>query len=149
MLSGLLSQWGAEGLDISYSKGCLRPLLAMAKKALAGSDLLVIIAGSSAGTRDLTADVIAEMGEVLVHGVSIMPGKPVILGKADQKPVIGLPGYPVSAVIAFELFRPPGYKPYAQPAYPSSDSLKGQNRKKTPLKAGPGGIYKGKVRADG
>ena len=60
--------------------------------ALAGSDLVVINAGSSAGREDFTADVIAGLGQVVVHGVAIKPGKPVILGIVQGKPVIGIPG---------------------------------------------------------
>ncbi|MGA1841909.1 MAG: molybdopterin biosynthesis protein [bacterium] len=136
VLSGLLSQWGAEALIFPIVKDVSASLLVMARKALAGSDLLVIVAGSSAGTRDLTADVIAEIGEVLVHGVSIMPGKPVILGKADQKPVIGLPGYPVSAVIAFELFARPVLSRMLNRPVPSSDYLKARTARKLPSKLG-------------
>lgn len=62
------------------------------------NDLVIVSAGSSAGTRDFTADVIAELGEVLVHGVAIKPGKPVIIGRVRDTPVIGLPGYPLSAL---------------------------------------------------
>ncbi|MCC7565322.1 MAG: molybdopterin biosynthesis protein [Methanomicrobiaceae archaeon] len=64
----------------------------------AENDLLLVSAGSSAGTRDYTADVIRELGEVLAHGVGIRPGKPVIIGRIDGKPVIGLPGYPLAAL---------------------------------------------------
>ena len=70
----------------------------MVQKAVAENDLVIISAGSSAGTRDYTADVIAELGEVLVHGVAIKPGKPVIIGRIEGKPVIGMPGYPLSAL---------------------------------------------------
>jgi len=69
-----------------------------------GADLVVINAGSSAGSADYTVRVIEEMGEVLVHGVTIMPGKPTILAEVDHVPVVGNPGYPVSAVISFEQF---------------------------------------------
>ncbi|HDS63866.1 MAG TPA: molybdopterin biosynthesis protein, partial [Methanofollis liminatans] len=62
------------------------------------NDLLIVSAGSSAGTRDYTASIIAELGEVLVHGVAIKPAKPVIVGKIEGKPVIGLPGYPLAAL---------------------------------------------------
>ena len=68
------------------------------------ADLIIINAGSSAGSADYTVRIIEELGEVLVHGVTIMPGKPVILGVINNKPVVGLPGYPVSAVIAMEQF---------------------------------------------
>jgi putative molybdopterin biosynthesis protein len=66
--------------------------------------MVVINAGSSAGSEDYTAAVIRELGEVLVHGVAMMPGKPTILGIVQDKPVMGNPGYPVSAVFSFELF---------------------------------------------
>jgi putative molybdopterin biosynthesis protein len=67
------------------------------EKALAENEIVIVSAGSSAGTRDYTADVIAELGEVLVHGIAIKPGKPAIIGRVGEKPVIGMPGYPLSA----------------------------------------------------
>lgn len=70
-------------------------------------DMVIINAGSSAGTEDYTVHVLRELGEVIVHGVSIKPGKPVILAVVRGKPVIGLPGYPVSAYIGFENFVTP------------------------------------------
>lgn len=77
------------------------------KEAVNHSDMVIINAGSSAGRDDYTVHVLRELGEVLVHGVAIKPGKPVILALVDGKPVIGLPGYPVSAYIAFESFATP------------------------------------------
>ena len=71
------------------------------------ADLVIINAGSSAGSKDYTANIIAEIGEVLVHGVAMMPGKPTILGVVKDKPVIGIPGYTVSAVLSFEQFARP------------------------------------------
>lgn len=81
----------------------------MAGEALNEADVLIISAGSSVSTRDMTAQVIGELGQpgVLVHGVSIHPGKPTILALADGKPVFGLPGNPVSTMVAFELFVTP------------------------------------------
>ncbi len=70
----------------------------------AGYHMILIIAGSSAGTEDFTPAVLAELGEMLVHGVTVMPGKPTLLAAVDDKPVIGMPGYPVSAVVAFREF---------------------------------------------
>ena len=67
------------------------------KEAVRENDLVLISAGSSAGTRDFTAGVIGSLGELLFHGVAIRPGKPVMLGKIAGKPVIGLPGYPLAA----------------------------------------------------
>jgi len=67
------------------------------RRGVAENDILLVSAGSSAGTRDYTADIIRDLGEVLAHGVAIKPGKPVIIGRIEGKPVIGLPGYPLAA----------------------------------------------------
>jgi molybdopterin molybdotransferase len=77
-----------------------------AAKALSECDLVIITAGSSASTRDMTADVIRSLGEpgVLVHGINTRPGKPTILGVCNGKAVIGLPGNPVSALVNGYLF---------------------------------------------
>lgn len=68
------------------------------QQAVSENGLVIVSAGSSAGTKDYTVDVIAELGEVLVHGVAIKPGKPVIIGKIQDTPVLGMPGYPLSAL---------------------------------------------------
>ncbi len=70
-------------------------------------DLVLVVGGSSAGSEDYAKTVISTLGEVLVHGVTIMPGKPVLLGAIADKPVFGMPGYPVSAIVAFEQFVQP------------------------------------------
>ena len=69
-----------------------------------GFDMVLIVGGSSAGSQDYSRHVIEQLGDVLVHGVTIMPGKPVVIGNVQGKPVFGIPGYPVSAIIAFEQF---------------------------------------------
>ncbi|MDR1607648.1 MAG: molybdopterin biosynthesis protein [Deltaproteobacteria bacterium] len=66
-------------------------------------DLIIVNAGSSAGDRDYLAGLVEELGEVWLHGLKVMPGKPALLGLIKDKPLIGLPGYPVSAVVAFEV----------------------------------------------
>jgi molybdopterin molybdotransferase len=80
-----------------------------AKVALAEADMLVMSAGSSVSVRDMTVKVIEQLGEpgVLLHGVATRPGKPTIVGVADGKPVLGLPGNPVSAMIQFDMFGVP------------------------------------------
>jgi molybdopterin molybdotransferase len=77
-----------------------------AAKALSECDMVIITAGSSASTRDMTADVIRSLGEpgVLVHGINTRPGKPTILGVCNGKAVVGLPGNPVSALVNGYLF---------------------------------------------
>ena len=77
------------------------------KESIKNNDVTIINAGSSAGTEDYTVHILREIGEVIVHGVSMKPGKPVILSIVDGKPVIGLPGYPMSAYLAFDLFVKP------------------------------------------
>ncbi|MDI3548380.1 MAG: molybdopterin molybdotransferase [Halanaerobiales bacterium] len=68
------------------------------------NDLTVIIAGSSAGEEDYTVRILQELGRVVVHGVNIMPGKPVVLAVVDEKPVIGIPGYPLAALLNYYIF---------------------------------------------
>lgn len=70
-------------------------------------DLILILSGSSAGSRDFTAGIIREMGLLLVHGVAVRPGHPVIMGMIEDVPVIGVPGYPVSAALTGEIFIQP------------------------------------------
>ncbi len=72
--------------------------------SLNDNDITIVNAGSSAGTEDYTVHILRELGDVIVHGVSMKPGKPVILAIVNGKPVIGLPGYPLSAYLAFDLF---------------------------------------------
>ncbi len=76
-------------------------------KGIEENDILLIGAGSSAGTKDYTVHIIEELGEVIVHGVAMKPGKPTILGIIEGKPVIGIPGYPVSSYLVFETFVTP------------------------------------------
>jgi molybdopterin molybdotransferase len=73
--------------------------------ALAQSDLVVVSAGSSVGTRDATADAVASLGKpgIFCHGLAIKPGKPTLLAECDGVPVIGLPGNPLSALVVFRL----------------------------------------------
>ena len=80
-----------------------------AAKARLECEVVIITAGSSASTRDMTAEVIRWLGEpgVLVHGINTRPGKPTILGVCNGKAVIGLPGNPVSSAICFEMFARP------------------------------------------
>ncbi|MDG2865946.1 molybdopterin-binding protein, partial [Vibrio parahaemolyticus] len=80
---------------------------AMVLEAVEKNDIVLVNAGSSAGTMDYTVDVIDEIGEVVVHGVAMKPGKPTILGIVKGKPIIGIPGYPVSSYLVFDVFVKP------------------------------------------
>jgi len=80
---------------------------AMLTRALPECDVILLSGGSSKDDRDMTAAVIATMGEVLVHGIAIAPGKPTIIGRIAEKPVFGLPGHPASAfVVLIAIVRP-------------------------------------------
>ncbi len=107
LLGGLITEWGGQVSRHAIVKDDYELLRSTLQEVVKKSDLVVINAGSSAGSEDYTAAIIAELGEVLVHGVAIKPGKPVILGLVDNKPVIGVPGYPVSAALTCELFVKP------------------------------------------
>jgi putative molybdopterin biosynthesis protein len=82
-------------------------IAAVVKSAADECDLLIVIAGSSAGRDDYTARVVASVGTLAVHGVAVRPGHPVVLGVVGQTPVLGAPGYPVSAALTFEIFAVP------------------------------------------
>jgi molybdenum cofactor synthesis domain-containing protein len=86
------------------------------------AEVVLLNAGSSAGSEDYTKALIEELGQILVHGVTMMPGKPTILGMVRGKPVVGVPGYPVSAILAFEQFVRPllfSLQGLACPTYPT------------------------------
>ena len=108
-ISGQVSQVGGIPVPGGIIPDDRELLLAAAGKALDEADALIISAGSSVSTRDLTAQVINALGKpgVLVHGIAIRPGKPTILGVCNGKPVIGLPGNPVSAMVVAGLILPP------------------------------------------
>ena len=104
-LSALALQAGAEVREFGVAPDDRTEQERLTRAALDACDLVVISAGSSVSTRDMTADVIASLGPpgVLVHGIAVKPGKPTIVALADRKPVFGLPGNPVSAMVVFGL----------------------------------------------
>jgi molybdopterin molybdotransferase len=105
-LSALVEQAGGVAVRYGVIPDQADVLRQVAAQALEENDMLLITAGSSASARDLTADVINELGHpgVLVHGVNVRPGKPTILAVCQEKAVIGLPGNPVSALVIAYLF---------------------------------------------
>jgi putative molybdopterin biosynthesis protein len=107
VLGGLVEEWGGIPVLAPPTIDDYDLLKRMILDYLDRSDLLAVIAGSSAGREDFTSSLFQELGEVYVHGVAIKPGKPVILASIQGKPVIGVPGYPVSAALAWEFFGRP------------------------------------------
>lgn len=101
----------AEELGVEVIRGGITPddydtFYQKARELYEQVDVLIMSGGSSVGAKDYTTQVIEALGKpgVLVHGVSIKPGKPTIFAVANQKPVLGLPGHPASAMIIFTLF---------------------------------------------
>jgi putative molybdopterin biosynthesis protein len=107
MLAGLAAGCGAEAAVEDIVPDDPDSLSGAMNKALGESDVLIINAGASLGAKDYTFECVERLGRVVVHGVSTKPGKPVILGIANGKPVIGTPGYPVSTYLSFNLFVKP------------------------------------------
>jgi molybdopterin molybdotransferase len=108
-LASLIERSGGEPVRYGIVRDNFEELLAIARQALEACDALIITAGSSASARDMTAAVINTLGApgVLVHGINTRPGKPTILAVCGGKPVIGLPGNPVSALVNGYLFVDP------------------------------------------
>lgn len=102
VFSAMTEEWGGAPRRYGIVKDDYSLIKAAVEKAAEECDVVLINAGSSAGREDFTYEVIKELGEVYIHGVAIKPGKPVILGKIMNKPVIGIPGYPVSAYFVME-----------------------------------------------
>ena len=107
IFSGLITEWGAEPVRFHIVPDDIEELKKTVLEAVQTGDLVLINAGASAGKRDFTSRVIGELGEIILHGLNIKPGKPAILGWVNNKPVLGIPGYPVSAYINLELFLKP------------------------------------------
>ena len=82
-------------------------ITAQVRTAAESHDLILLNAGSSAGSEDFSAGVVETVGQLLVHGVAVRPGHPVILGAAKGKALVGIPGYPVSAAMTFDLIVKP------------------------------------------
>ena len=117
VLAGQVQSWGGLPERYSITPDDFEQLKARIQEAANSHDLVLVNAGSSAGAEDFTSRLVEELGELLVHGVAVRPGHPVILGMirrtepaADDRkftPIIGVPGYPVSAALTGEIFVEP------------------------------------------
>ncbi len=107
VLAGQVREWGGEPTRLPITPDDRTLIRDRVAAALDQHDVVLVIAGSSAGSEDFTAGIVRELGELLVHGVAIRPGHPLILGVARNKALIGIPGYPVSAILTSELFLKP------------------------------------------
>ncbi len=122
MFEGLVIEYGGQPTRYKPVIDDYQLLKEAIKKAVQENDMVIINAGSSAGSEDYTVSLIRELGEVVVHGVATKPGKPAILGIIQGKPIIGIPGYPVSAYFVFENFAKPVIKSFLKQPLPARDT---------------------------
>ncbi|GIW40597.1 MAG: molybdopterin biosynthesis protein [Candidatus Binatia bacterium] len=107
ILAGFVREWGGVPDRLAPVPDDPQKLVEAIRSAAESHDVVLVIAGSSAGAKDYTVHAVRELGRVLVHGIEIMPGKPAICGFVGNVPVLGVPGYPVSAVVVcLQLLRP-------------------------------------------
>lgn len=104
MLEALLNQFGAETVNFGIVVDDEALLQEKTALAVRSCDAVILSGGSSAGVKDAACRIIESQGELLLHGIAVKPGKPTILGKAGNKPLIGLPGHPVAAFFVAKLF---------------------------------------------
>ncbi len=107
VLAAQVEACGGEATRLEAVPDDFDRILSTVRKALADHDMVIINAGSSAGSEDYTARVVETLGELFVHGVAIRPGHPIVLGVAEGKPILGAPGFPVAAALSFDLFARP------------------------------------------
>lgn len=103
LLSAAAGEYGCEIIKYGAVKDDKNEIENAVKSCVAKADCVLISGGSSAGTRDMTVDIIDTLGEVFFHGIAMKPGKPSIFGTVDGKPVFGLPGHPLAAYFVFRL----------------------------------------------
>lgn len=112
VFSEKIRELGGNPLRYDPTPDDYKLLVSRVKEAASASDLVIINAGSSAGTEDFTSKIVSELGELYTHGVAIKPGKPTIIGRIGNASVLGIPGYPVSAYMVFEEFAAAWIKEY-------------------------------------
>ena len=103
LLSSLATTYGFDVYEYGVVKDDRKEIENAVKKCLNKADAVLISGGSSAGTRDMTVDIINTLGKVYFHGIAMKPGNPTIFGMVDEKPVFGLPGHPLAAYFVFRL----------------------------------------------
>lgn len=103
VFSAQVANWGGIPIRYGIVKDNYDEIKHAVSNAIDECDIVLINAGSSAGREDFTSSVISDLGELIIHGVAIKPGKPVMMGIINGKPIIGIPGYPVSAYFVMEI----------------------------------------------
>ena len=111
VLAAQVNDWGGEGTRFENIPDDFKKIKTQVIQAAADYDLILLIAGSSAGSEDYSSGIVEETGQLLIHGIAVRPGHPVILGLVNSDgrttPIIGVPGYPVSAALTADIFVEP------------------------------------------
>ncbi len=131
VLVGMVDDWGGKAETLQAISDDYDALLNGVKDAVQEYDIVLVNAGSSAGSEDYTARVIEGLGKLVVHGTAIRPGHPVALGVVRGIPVLGIPGYPVSAALTCELFVKPLIERKLGISYSAPDSVEATITRKT------------------
>lgn len=138
-ISGLVEAAGGSPIPIALVEDNYEVQCRVAKEGLARGDVLIFSAGSSVSARDMTAEVIGSLGKpgILVHGLAHKPGKPAVVAMIEGKPVFGLPGNPVSAMVVFDLLvRPAIYALTGCSAVPLKPSVRARLTRDVPSESG-------------
>jgi len=140
VLAAQVRQWGGEATRFPITPDDYAAIRARVLEAAATHDLVLLNAGSSAGSEDFSARIVAELGRLLVHGIAVRPGHPVILGMLKLEgrtvPIIGVPGYPVSAALTGEIFVEPLLARWLGRTVPQPPTLKARLTRKLASPAG-------------
>lgn len=107
MMAAQVEEWGGRPVRHAIVPDDFSQIKEAVQRALETADVVILNAGSSAGSEDYTAQVVSEVGQLLVHGIAVRPGHPVVLGAAGGTPIIGAPGYPVSCVLTMDIIAKP------------------------------------------
>jgi len=136
VLSGLVTEWGGRPMVYPFAKDEPESLKERIAKAAGDCSVLLVLGGSSAGRRDFVRDTIAALGEVRVEAVAVTPGKPTVIGVIGSTPVLGMPGYPVSCMVAATQFLSPILATLLHRSEPVPDSVPTRFVRKVPSKLG-------------
>ncbi len=140
VLAAQVKAWGGEPTRFPITPDDLEQITARVREAARGHDLVLLNAGSSAGSEDYSARVVQRLGTLLVHGIAVRPGHPVILGMlhVDERavPIIGVPGYPVSAALTGEIFVQPLLAHWLGLGAPAPSTIKAHLTRKLASPAG-------------
>jgi putative molybdopterin biosynthesis protein len=136
VVAAFVTAWGGQPQRLPPVRDDLDRITATVRTAVREHDIVTVIAGSSAGEHDFTVGALGSIGDILVHGIDIMPGKPAICALVEGTPVLGLPGYPVSSIVVCQQVLRPLIAKFLGHAAEPPDSVRAVVPRKIPSKLG-------------